>query len=61
MSPEIQRATLQLAVAESELAKFDSWRDPAEPAHDQLLRKLRGDCEKAEADLAHAERQQCNG
>jgi hypothetical protein len=58
---EIQRATLRLTMAEDQLRRFDEWRDPNEPQHDRVLRKLRSDLEKAEIDLAYAERQQCNG
>jgi acyl-CoA reductase-like NAD-dependent aldehyde dehydrogenase len=52
---------MRIAMAESELARFDNWRDPSRPEHDRLLRKLRQDVERAEADLAYAERQSCNG
>jgi hypothetical protein len=52
---------LRLTMAEDQLRRFDEWRDPNEPQHDRVLRKLRSDLEKAEIDLAYAERQQCNG
>jgi hypothetical protein len=58
---ELQRALLRVTMAESQLSQFDAWRDPNEPQHDRVLRKLRSDLEKAEIDLAYAERQQCNG
>jgi hypothetical protein len=56
---ELQRALMRLTMAESELARFDQWRDPNEPQHDRILRKLRQDVERAESDLAYAERHGC--
>jgi hypothetical protein len=57
MTPEMARATLRLTLAERELARFDSWRDPDDPRHERTLRKLRQHVERAEADLAWIERQ----
>ena len=61
MTPEIARATFRLDHATRELARFDEWRDPAEPRHERILRKLRQDLERAEADLRWAEREACCG
>jgi hypothetical protein len=56
MTGERERALLRLTMAERELARF-SWRDEREPRQERVLRKLRQDVERAEADLRWAERQ----
>ena len=54
MTP-VERALLRLTLDERQLAEFDQYRNESDPDHERLLRKLRLDLERAEADLRWAE------
>jgi hypothetical protein len=55
MNAEYQRALMRLVLAEKQLSQFDAYRDEKNIAHERLLRKLRGDVEKADSDLRWVE------